>query len=38
MMPTQMTNTNYGRLLHRLQASGLSADIQAILWYQGNQM
>jgi len=27
--------TNYGRLLYRMQAAGLSDDVRAILWYQG---
>ncbi|MGH1340189.1 MAG: sialate O-acetylesterase [Nannocystales bacterium] len=27
--------TNYGRLLYRMQAAGLTDDVRAILWYQG---
>ncbi len=27
--------TNYGRLFQRLEAAGLSDDVKAVLWYQG---
>ncbi|WP_187255289.1 T9SS type A sorting domain-containing protein [Flavihumibacter stibioxidans] len=32
--PTNL-NTNYGRLLHRVQSAGLTNQIKAIFWYQG---
>lgn len=28
-------STNYGRLLHRMQAAGLANGVRAILWHQG---
>ena len=32
---TQNLDTNYGRLLYRMENSGLKGDIKAIFWYQG---
>ncbi|NNE35502.1 MAG: hypothetical protein HKN13_09705, partial [Rhodothermales bacterium] len=29
------TTTNYGRLLHRMQAAGIDDDVRALLYYQG---
>jgi hypothetical protein len=32
---TRSLNTNYGRLLRRIEEAGLKNNIRAILWYQG---